>query len=383
MNIKRISGIMKIQKSIIIVSALLLMAGCQSTTSEEDIQESINKKKTEVARLQEEIKSLKDQLKADSAYAVPVYTKEIKPEVFSHMIEVNGSAEAVEQANISPEVNGQIKEILVEEGDRVKKGQLLARLNTDVNQKNIQEIKTSLELAKTTYEKQKKLWEQKIGSEIEYLQARNQKESLESRLETMKAQLNMALVRAPFSGIIDDIMKKEGDLALPGNPMINLINLTRLKINADISESYLSSIKEGDSVQLEFPAYPGIQLKAPIFRTGNIIKPANRTFEIQLKINNIDEKLKPNIITVLHINDYTNSKALTVPSIIIKRDMQGEFIFVAKKNANNQLIAEKRYVTTGKSFQEKTEILQGLEPGELAITEGYNMVSTGSLVEEK
>lgn len=374
---------MKIQKSIIIVSALLLMAGCQSNTKEKDIQKNINKKKADVARLQEEIKVLKDQLKADSTYAVPVYTKEIEPEVFTHMIEVNGSAEAEEQANISPEINGQIREILVEEGDRVKKGQLLAKLNTDVNQKNMQEIETSLELAKTTYKKQKKLWEQNIGSEIEYLQAKNQKESLESRLETMKAQLNMALIRAPFSGIIDDIMKKEGDLAIPGNPMINLVNLERLKINANISEAYLSSIEEGDSVQLKFPAYPGLELIAPIFRTGNIIKPANRTFEIQLKINNIDEKLKPNIITVLHINDYSNPKALIAPSIIIKRDMQGDFIFVAKQNSKNQLIAEKRYVTTGKSYQEKTEILQGLKIGERVITEGYNMVTTGSLIEEK
>lgn len=374
---------MKVRNFFIAITIIATVAGCNSGSNPEAVQQEITQKKKEIATLQKEVQELEKKLEKDSVYKVPVFLKEMKPEVFRHQIEVNGSVEAELQATISPETNGQIRAIHVEEGQHVSKGQLLMELNTEVTRKSINEIETSLELAKTTFEKQKKLWEQNIGSEMQYLQAKNQKESLESRLETMKAQLDMARVKAPFAGIVDDIMMKKGDLAMPGARAMTMVNLSKLKVNADVSEAYLSKIEKGDTVILEFPAFPELQLQAPIYRTGNIIQPDNRTFKVQVRINNIQDKLKPNIISVLHINDYTNKNAFIVPSIIIKRDMKGNFLFVAVEDPQEGMIAEKRYVETGKSFRDKTEVLDKLKEGDRVIVEGYNMVTTGTKIDIK
>ncbi|MCF8331648.1 MAG: efflux RND transporter periplasmic adaptor subunit [Bacteroidales bacterium] len=371
------------KKKFILIALMGIFAACNNEQSPEQIQQEINDKKKQISKLKQEVTKLENSLSNDSIYAAPVNIKIIKPETFVHKIEVNGTVEAEQQANISPEINGQIKQIYVNEGQRVSKGRLLAELSTEVTRKSIQEIKTSLELARTTYKKQKKLWDQNIGSEIQYLQAKNQIESLESSLETMKAQLDMAKIKAPFSGIVDDIFMKVGDLAIPGTPVMNIVNLRQLNVNADISESYLSKIQAGDTVQISFPAYPGIKMKAPVFRTGNIIKPDNRTFKVQVNITNIKEKLKPNIISVLRINDYTNHQAFIVPSIIIKKDMKGDFLFVAEEDDNGVLIAEKRYVETGKSYKNKSEIIGGLSENDRVIVDGYNMVSSGSNIEIK
>lgn len=374
---------MKTHKILIAILAFAAMAGCKQQQSSDEIRKEINSKKKEISELEKDIWQLEEKLEEDSAYKVPVNIKEIQPEKFVHMFDVNGSVESDLQATISAETNGQIKKFHVEEGQRVSQGQLLVSLNTEVTRKSIEEIKTSLELARTTYQKQKKLWKKNIGSEMQYLQAKNRVKSLESKLETMKAQLDMAIVKAPFSGIVDDIMMKKGDLAMPGKRILKMVNLNKLKVNASVSESYLSKIEEGDTVKLEFPAYPEIILKTPIHRIGNIIHPDNRTFEVQLKINNIEEKLKPNIVAVMHINDYTSKEAFVVPSIIIKKDMKGRFLFVSKKDAKKGLVAEKRYVETGKSYKDETEILSGLSKGEHVIVDGYNMVTTGTTIHIK
>ncbi|MCF8219008.1 MAG: efflux RND transporter periplasmic adaptor subunit [Bacteroidales bacterium] len=374
MNIKTIS---------FILLAIAILAGCNSGQSDEEIRAEINEKKKTINELEKEIQALENKQKEDSIYNVPVNTKTITAEEFRHQIEVNGNVEAEKQATISPEINGQIRKIHIEEGERVRKGDLLVELSTEVTRKNIQELETSLELAQTRYEKQKSLWEENIGSEMQYLQAKNQKESLENRLETAKAQLEKANIKAPYSGIVDEILMKEGDLAMPGTRLLRIVNLKKLNINADISENYLSKVEKGDTVSLSFPAYPDITMDAPIYRTGNIIQPDNRTFKIQLKINNIKEKLKPNIISVLRINDYTNPQAFVVPSIIIKKDIDGDFLFVAEKNEKGNLIAKKRYVETGKSYKDQTEILNGLERGENVIVDGYNMVTSGTGVRIK
>ena len=374
---------MKLRIFSLLLISLAIVAGCTSEKSDKEIRQEINEKKKTISELEQKIQDLESKKEKDSAYKVPVNTKTISEEVFQHQIEVNGTAEAEKQASISPEINGQIKKIYVDEGERVSGGQLLVKLNTEVTRKNIQELKTSLELARTTYEKQKRLWEQDIGSEMQYLQAKNKKESLESKLETSKAQLQKAKIKAPFSGIVDEILMKEGDLAMPGTRLLKLVNLKELNINADISESYLSKVKKGDTVKLSFPSYPDIEMNAPIYRTGNIIKPDNRTFKIQVKINNIDQKLKPNMISVLRINDYTNSEAFVVPSIIIKKDIKGKFLFVVNKDAEKGMIAKKRYVETGKSYKDRTEILSGLKQGDKVIIDGYNMVTSATNVKIK
>jgi membrane fusion protein (multidrug efflux system) len=306
---------------------------------------------------------------------------EVQPQKFEHFIEVNGSVEAANDAYISPEMNGQIKKIHVQEGEHVKKGQLLVTLNTSVIKSSINEVKTGLELAKKLYSKQKELWGKNIGSEIQYLQAKNNMEQAESRLKTLEAQLDMAMIKAPFDGIVDEIYRKEGELGVPGMQLMQLVNLSKLYINADISESYLSKVKKGDSVEVSFPSYPDKKLTVPLYRTGNVINKDNRTFKIQLRINNPDGSLKPNIISVLKINDYSNDSALVVPSIILKRDVRNRFFFFIVNDKNGKQIAKPIFIEQGKSYKDQSEIIQGLKPGMKVIVQGYNKVSSGTQVE--
>ena len=366
----------------IFMAILLFAFACSPKNDPQKIKAEIEKHKAEIATLNSKIKDLKellaDSLNNDLKHKILVSTKEIQPAEFNHFIDVKGIVEAVEDAFISPQMSGQIKAIYVNEGDRVKKGDILVSLNANVTDKGIEEIKTALELATTTYLKQKELWEQKIGSEIQYLQAKNAKESLEGKLETLKAQKEMSMIFAPFDGIVDQVYQKVGELGTPGMRIMQLVNLSDLYINAAISEDYVAVIHEGEMVEVSFPSYPEIAMVAKIHRTGNVINNQNRTFEIKLKIKNTDEKLKPNMLSILKINDFSAKNALVVPSIVIKQDIKGKYIYKAIKNAEERLIATKTYVETGMSYNGFSMIEKGISQGDNIITEGYNIVTDGS-----
>ncbi len=313
---------------------------------------------------------------AKTGAAVLVTVKKLAIEKFDHYFLANGSVEAVNDAFISPETNGQIKKIQVEEGQRVKEGELLVSLNSDVTESAIAEVKTGLELARTIYEKRKGLWEKKIGSEVQYLEAKTNKESLENKLKTLNVQLEMAKIKAPFIGIVDEIFMKEGELAIPGMQLIRLVNLKKVYINADVSEAYLPRIAKGDTVQATFPSYPDMTVDTVIHRTGNVVKAQNRTFLVQLKLDNKDEKLKPNILGLIKMKDFSVNEALVVPSIIIKNDLQGSYLYVVEKK-EGKTQARKTYVKPGMSQAGRTMITEGLEPGLQVIVEGYNLVKNG------
>lgn len=311
--------------------------------------------------------------------AVPVEVKKISPEVFSRYFEVTGVMEAIKDANLSPEINGQIQEVLVQRGAWVKKGELLIKLNTDVTEMNIEEVKTNLQLASLIYEKQKELWEQNIGSELQFLEAKNSMESLEARLATLEKQLEMASITAPFSGIIEDIMVKDGELASPGMPMLRLVNLSVMRVSARVSEAYISSVRTGEVVQISVEAYPDMMVEAPITRLGEVIDPQTRTFILEVEMDNPGGKLKPNMLTSVRIRDFEDKNALVVPSIVLKQDFEGTFLFCVS-NEEGSSIARKVYVESGMTVQDLTMINQGLAPADLVITKGYNLVGDGTPV---
>ncbi len=365
----------------IIISIILtgFMIACSSSKKDE-IKSKINANRQTIKDLKKENLQLEKQLKdiaGDSVkFKLPVVVQSVNKQLFKHYIQANGLLEAVQSANISPEVPAQIKKIHVEEGQRVSKGQLLVSLNSSTLSNAIREIEANLELAKDVYTKQKSLWDQNIGSEIEYLQAKTNKDALESALKTQKAQLELYNIKAPFNGIVDNVISKEGELSAPGAIILQLVNLKRMKINAEVSEAFIPSVSKGDTVELTFSTYPDLVVKAPVSRTGNIIHPQNRTFNVQVVLNNIDEVLKPNMMASIKINDYKVDNALVVPSAIIKNDITGRFLFIEKYNE-----AKKVYVESGRSYQDETVILKGLNEGDKVIVEGYNTVSNGSLVE--
>ena len=375
-------------KLYLIPGLVILLVSC-NTDNTETIRKKIISKKEQITKINKSIKELEDKLQIDSANAsfyIPVNTRKIKYEPFRHYIEAQGNIEAVEDAFISPEIGGRINKIHVHEGEKVSKGQFLISLNTDVTESAIKEVKTGLELAKKLFGKQESLWEQKIGSEMQYLEAKNAYEQAEARLKTLQAQLEMSKIRAPFSGIIDKIFQKEGELAAPGYRILQLVNLNKMKIVAEISEIYLPNVIKGKLIDISIPTYPDMKLKVPVHRTGNVVNPANRTFEIEVRINNAYHKLKPNMLAVLKVNDLTIESAIIVPSNIIKKDIiktkEGEFkefLFVAEEDSN-RIIAKKLYVETGATYNNESVVTGGLTLDMHVIVDGYNTVSTGTEV---
>jgi RND family efflux transporter MFP subunit len=349
-----------------------------------DPSQQIDDYRKKISQYEQKIKELEEGMDVDSGNAgsgqpLAVELLQLRPERFSRYFEVTGLMESVQDAEISPEINGQIEEIAVERGARVKEGQLLVRLNTELIEKNIAEVKTSLELAEKMFEKQEELWEKQIGSEIQYLEAKNGKEVLEARLATLEKQLALARITAPFSGIVENIAVKEGELASPGMPMLRLVNLNRMRVSSRISESYLNQVEEGDEVELRFAAYPGMVLKERISRLGQVIDPQTRTLTLEVELQNNDKRLKPNMLTAIRIEDYRKDSALVVPSIVIRNDFNGTFLFRAVPQGDN-LVAEKVYVQPGITVQDRTEIQGGVSPGDQVIVKGYQLVADGTLV---
>ncbi len=369
---------------LIFAAAILLLASCSREENAQTIRDQISAHKKEVNDLNNKIAQLESRLATmesglETGKAMAVRTLTLQYEPFRHYIQVSGSAEAVNEAYISPEVSGQLRELYVREGDYVTRGKLLARLNTEVTQSSLAEMQSALDLATTVYEKQKRLWDQKIGSEIQYLNAKNNKESLEQRMKTLNAQLDMAMIKSPVNGIVDKINLKTGELAMPGFELMQIVNLDEVFINADVSERYLAVVKEGEMVDVEFPVYPELDIQVPIYRKGNVINPNNRTFTVQLKLKNSEQKIKPNILTVININDFSADSALVVPAALIKQDISGSYIYAVEENGSRKL-ARKIYVEPGRSYNDRTMVVKGLKEGQMIITDGFNMVSDGSEV---
>jgi RND family efflux transporter MFP subunit len=373
-------------RKLISLLIVIFLAAC-SGNGPAAIQKKITEKKKEIASLNAEVIQLEAELakidtSAGQELKTVVYVQELQLQEFDHYVNVNGKVEAINEAWISPEINGQIKKIHVNEGNTVNQGQLLISLSTEVISRNIDEIKTSLELADQLYKKQSELWDQKIGTEVQFLQAKNNKESLEARLATLQEQLDMANLRAPFSGIIEKIMVKEGELAMPGTRLIYMVNPNKLRIKGNLSENYIRSVKEGERVEVSFPNYEDMNIVVPISRVGSVIDNDSRTFEIELSINNPKQKLKPNQLATLKINDFHTDSALVVPSIILQQDNKGYYMYIAD-GKDEDLKAKKIYVTPGQSYGDRTVVVDGLKKGMNVIVGGYNLVNSGSEIKIK
>jgi len=377
------------KKNLMLILAVVI-AGLTSCNNQDDpkaIKDQIGKYKSEIVDLQAKIEALNNELNETKTTkndgSILVGLKTMKTTQFINYLNVTGNVVSNQEALISPEINGQIEHIYVHEGDYVLKGTLLVSLKTEITQNTIAEVKTSLELAKTIYQKQKELWNQKIGSEIQYLQAKSQKESLEKRLETLQSQIEMAKIKASFDGYIETIFQKEGEIASPGRQVLQLVNLSNLKVTADVSESYLPNLSEGDKVVVDFPTFPGLSIDSKIAVIGSIINPNNRTVKIQIKIPNTDNQLKPNVIANVKLIQAVYDSALVVPSIIVKNDASGRNYIYVEKQKGDSYYAEKRFVETGVSYGNNTLITNGIKPSEKIIFQGYNMVKNGSLIRIK
>lgn len=356
-----------------LASAVLLTVSCaqDDLTAKKEKLESLKgdlaKINTEIKALEAEISDLDPEYAEQNKKSILITTAAARKGEFTHFVEVTGSVLSKKNVNISAETAGRVMEVPAIEGMRVNKGQILAIIDSEVIERNIAEMENSLELAKTIFEKQARLWEQKIGTEIQYLEAKNRKEGLEKSLASLKTQLDKAYVRAPFSGTIESVQVRLGELVQPGMPMFQFVGDSDLFIESDVSESYVGVLAKGDSVEVSFPSLKK-NLTTKVSAVGAIINPNNRTFKVEVFLPNMAD-LKPNMIAVLKIQDYKNEDSVIVPSHLILSDNRGDYVFIVENET-----AKKRYVKRGLSFDAETEIVDGLAGTETLVDKGFREV---------
>lgn len=380
--------------SLLIATVLLISCGEKETSTLESVLTSkdVKEVRAKKAELDKEQKELSDQIKQlndlitelDPSEKIPLITTfKAKEEVFLHYLELQGNVKTKQNVLIYPEVGGLLEKIYVKEGHKVTKGDVLARIDDAGMTQQLAQLETNAEFAKTTYERQKRLWDQKIGSEIEFLRSKANYESIKNQVNQAKKQLGKFNITAPFSGVIDDVIKEEGTVVGPGpgSEIFRIVNLSNMYIETEVPERYIASVSKGKKVRVEFPVL-GENLESKIRQVGNFINPNNRSFKVEVAVSNKSGNIKPNLTAKLQINDYTNLKAILIPQSIISENANGEqFIYVVKnKKENNEAIAERVIIKTGKTQGDVIEVLANLPAGTEIIKEGARSVNNGQAV---
>lgn len=370
----------KIYLSLITLS--ILAASCGQDDQLAEKKETLAEKKSQVRELKAEISELESEIAAlDPEFAranrraALVTTTPVVQQDFEHFVEVRGEVRSNKNVTISAEFMGMINSIPVEEGQQVRRGEVLLNINANVLRNNIEEVKTQLELARSVFERQKNLWDQNIGSEIQFLETKTRKEGLERQLATLQAQLNQSVVRAPFSGTIEEIAVREGEMASVGMPLLRLVSLQDMYIKADVSENYIGSFKKGDEVEVSFPAL-NRTITTTMASVGQVIDPRNRTFTIEARLPGDTELLKPNLLAVLQVKDFEAEDAIVIPTNLIQRDGKGEFVYVVEQQAEVPQ-AKKKHIETGITYQNQTMVKNGLSADDTLIDQGFREVVDG------
>lgn len=382
------------KKAIILINAAILLFACggnKEQSVEEIIAsgnlEEIRAKRTEVEALKttyaEQIEMLDGKIsELDTNKKIPSITTFILQEdTFEHFLEFQGSVNTKNLLIIYPEYAGLLTAVYVREGDRVSKGQTLAKIDDGGLSQQLAQLEIQRDLAKTTYERQQRLYDQKIGSEIQLLQVKTSYEAQEKAINQLKKQLEKTVVKAPFSGIIDEVITEQGSLVNPGaSPLMRILNLNEMYIETNVPESYISTIAKGKNVAVEFPVL-GKTVHTKISQVSNYINQANRTFKIEVDLPNKDQSIKPNLTARLKVNDYTNEKALLIPQSIISENATGDqYIYIVKDKTGEKGVAERVIIKTGKTQGDDVEILEGITNKVEIVLEGARSVKDGQAV---
>lgn len=333
--------------------------------------------KSAIVKLKKEIEELDTTARSN---AIAVEVSAIKTGNYKNPVNIQAIVESDKNVLISPEVPARIISILVKEGQRVSKGQTIATLDGLVAAAQIAELENAKSLAKINFDKYKALWEQNIGTEMQYLQAKNQYENLEKSITTAKTQLGKFTLRSPISGTVDEIMANVGELVgtMTGGAVARVVDISALKLKANVSEKYIGKLKVGQAVQVSYPSL-GIEAEEKISAVGNVIDINNRTFSVYVTPTKFQAQLKPNMLTLITAYDYKVDEALTVPTKLVRNDGSNDFVLIAKKRGEKYIV-EKAVITIDKQFASQTVVKSGITVGDLLITEGYNKVLPGDEV---
>jgi len=351
--------------------------------------ETLRAKKTEMSDQQRAIE--KNLQLLDSVIAAKsgeeklplVTTLTASAEKFDHFLELQGAVKTKQNVLIYPEMAGTLQRVYVKEGQRVSRGQLLASIDDGGMGSQVSQLKTQAALAKTTFERQKRLWEQKIGSEIQFLQAKSSYEATENAVKQAQSQLGKSTIRAPFSGIIDNVIKDQGTVVAPGpgSEVFRIVNLSDMYITVDVPENNLGNISKGKEAKVYFPVL-GDTIMSKIRQTGNFINPSNRAFSAEIPVPNKKGNIKPNLSARVSLNDYSSENAILIPQGIISENADGDqYVYVATEAKEDTAVAKRRIITTGKTQGRFVEVLTGISVGDILIKEGARSVKEGQKVE--
>lgn len=381
------------KKAILILISLATLASCgndnksvNSVIDSGDLS-AVKAKRTDLNQQQRDLKSDIEKLneyidsheKKDRA--VLVTAEVIKDTVFKHFVEVQGNVQTDQNVVLNAEFSGILTNIYVKEGQQVSKGQRLAKIDDGGLSSQVAQQEVQLALSQTTFERQERLWEQKIGSEIQYLQAKSNYEAAKNANQQLRAQLGKTIITAPFSGVVDDVISDPGQVVTPGQtPIIRLVNLSDMYVKASIPETYLKNIKKGTQVTVNLASI-GQEYTGIVRQVSNFINPNNRSFDIQVEIPNKDGMVKPNLIATVKVNDYTAEETITIPENILQENAEGETIAYLYKPVNDSVGTATRIILeTGLSYESNTEVKSGLKKGDTIIIEGAKTLRDGQKV---
>lgn len=364
----------------VILAAFL--AACSATSADDDKKVRLEKLKDQQASITKEIQKLESEIAAENPDSLAnVRTKdvgvsELSTQEFDHYVQTQGHIESDNNVLVSAEAMGVVKKVYVTEGQRVSKGQTLAQIDNSVILRSIESMEAQLELATSVYERQKNLWDQKIGTEVQFLQARTNKESLEKQIASLREQNDMTRIKAPMSGTVDEIIAKEGQTLAPGMPAVRVVNTSDLKIQARVSEAYITDIKKGDKVLVDISEL-GKEVEAKVTFVSRTIDRLSRTFNVEVALPT-EPELRPNMTATVKIVFESNPEAVVVPINVIQQINDEKVVYIAEEKGNH-MVARRKVVTVDGVYGNLAEV-NGLKAGEKLITVGYQGLNDGDYI---
>lgn len=373
---------------------LLLLSGCSSPVEDTNIiPESLEDKKTMLREVRADAKELKSRIKAleeaiaeqDPGFAprLPLVETEIASKRnFNNYANLQATVQADETAMAGPELPGRIINLRVDDGDNVRKGQLIATLDVENISVQKAELETAAALAKTVFERQQRLWEQNIGSELQYLEAKNNYDRIQQSLKSLDVQLAKANVYAPISGTVQQVFMRAGENAMPGAPIVSIISTGKLKVVADAPEEFLTKVKRGEKVKVNIPTL-GEGFTAPVSRIGKTVDPANRTFKVEINVPySKANALKTNLLAEVEVLEYALTDVIVISQNLIYQEVDGRrYTFIATTNEKGATVVEKVHIEVGDNFDNQAVITNGLKAGDQIITTGSRGLVEGQAIE--